>query len=90
MRKDNLQCFLGIDVTGPAFNHRRNERSLLRLRDVPYHVHVIVNHVKKDRLLFSVGECPRLDVDADIGIWVRQCSPSVVKGVMCTCDKQKL
>ena len=70
MRNDNLHRFLGIDVTGPAFNHRRNESSIVRLRDVPYHEHVIVNHMKKDRLLFSVGECSRLDLDTHIGIWM--------------------
>ena len=70
MRKYNLHRFLGIDVIGPALNHRRNERPLFCLRDVPYHIRVIVNHTEKDRLLFSVGECSRLDVDADIGIWV--------------------
>lgn len=89
MRKDNLHCFLGIDVIGLAFYHGRNKRSLVRLRDVLYHDLVIVNHVKKE-LLFSVGECPRLYADADIGIWVSQFSPAVVKVVMCTCHKQEL
>ena len=70
MRNHNLHRFLGVNVTGPAFYHRRNESSIVRLRDALYRVHVIVDYVKKYRLLFSVGECSRLDVDADIGIWV--------------------
>ena len=70
MRNNNLHRFLGIDVIGPALYHRRNERPLVCLRDVPNHIRVIVNHVEKDRLLFPVGECSRLNVDADIGIWM--------------------
>ena len=70
MRDDNLHRSQGINVIGPALYHRRNERLLVCLRDVPNNIRVIVNHVEKDRLLFSVGECSRLDVDADIGIWV--------------------
>ena len=79
-----------MDVFGPALYHRRNERSLVRLRDVANHIRIIINHVEIDRLFFSVGECPRLDVDADIGIWVGQFSPVIVKDVMCARDKQEL
>ena len=70
MRNNNLHRFLGIDVIGSALYHRRNERPLVCLRDVSNYKRVIVNHMEKDRLLFSVGECSSLDVDADIGIWV--------------------
>ena len=90
MRKNNLHCFVGIDVFGSAFYHRRNKCSLVRLRDVANDMRIIVNHVEKDKLLSSVGECPRLDVDADIGIWVSQFPPVIVKDVMCTRDKQGL
>ena len=47
-------------------NHRRNERSFVGLRDIPYHISVIMNDIEEDGLWMSVGECSMLNFDGDV------------------------